>query len=89
MPEFRPKQDKAGNWRWTLYGDNNEKVATSGEAFDSRSNAVRAAKRVKQLAAEASIVEPPPFDMNTLIRAAADRRRVRLVSPAQKKLRPR
>jgi uncharacterized protein YegP (UPF0339 family) len=55
MPKFQAFEDKAGNWRWHLIGDNNRTVATSGEAFASRSNALRAAAVVKRLASTATL----------------------------------
>lgn len=39
--------DKGGRPRWWLYGGNDQIVATSGEAFDSLSNAKRAAENFK------------------------------------------
>lgn len=47
--------DAAGKYRWRLKDGNGEKVATSGEDFDSRSNAKRAAQNVKQTAPNAEI----------------------------------
>jgi uncharacterized protein YegP (UPF0339 family) len=41
--------------RWRLIAGNGEKVAASGESFDSRSNAKRAAETVKATAAEAEV----------------------------------
>lgn len=42
-------RDEAGNWRWHLIAANGQIVATSGEAFDSQHNAVRAAANTKRL----------------------------------------
>jgi uncharacterized protein YegP (UPF0339 family) len=56
-PRFEPFLDAAGNWRWRLIAANGEKVATSGESFYSRSDAVRAARRVKEIACEAYVSE--------------------------------
>jgi hypothetical protein len=36
-------------YRWNFIGANGRKVCTSGEAFHSHSNAVRAAKRFREL----------------------------------------
>jgi len=48
--------DQAGYWRWRLVAGNGEKVAAS-EAYVSRANAIRSAKRVKELAAIAVVEE--------------------------------
>ena len=55
MAKFVIFLDDAGYYRWRLVAGNGEKVATSGEGFYSRQSAVRAAKRVKELASQASI----------------------------------
>jgi uncharacterized protein YegP (UPF0339 family) len=55
MAEFQVYQDTGGNWRWRLIADNGRRVAASGESFDSRSNAVRAAGTAKRVAAQASL----------------------------------
>ncbi|MDQ3380987.1 MAG: YegP family protein [Actinomycetota bacterium] len=47
--------DAAGKYRWRLKDVNGEKVATSGESFDSRSNAKRAAQNVKLTAPDAVV----------------------------------
>jgi uncharacterized protein len=65
MPKFDVYQDRAKKWRWRLLADNGQKVASSGESFDSRSNAMRAARNVKRLAPDATIpvllrVRPEP-----------------------------
>ena len=54
MAKFSVFQDRAGKYRWRLVAGNGEKVATSGEAFASRSNAVLAARDVKRNAASAT-----------------------------------
>lgn len=54
-PKFELYQDTAGRWRWRLRDGNGEKVASSGESFDSRYNATRAAQNVKQTAPTAQI----------------------------------
>ncbi|MEY2474044.1 MAG: hypothetical protein QOK28_3373 [Actinomycetota bacterium] len=55
MAKFEIYEDKAGEYRWRLKDDNNVKVATSGESFDSKSNARRAAQNVKDTAGNATI----------------------------------
>ncbi len=55
MAKFKPFQDTGGSWRWRLIDDNGEKVASSGESFDSKSNAKRAAENVKETAPSATI----------------------------------
>jgi uncharacterized protein YegP (UPF0339 family) len=56
MPKFTFIVDVAGYHRWRLVAANGEIVATS-EAYVSRANAVRSAKRVKTLAATAIVME--------------------------------
>ncbi|MEO8251508.1 MAG: YegP family protein [Chloroflexota bacterium] len=48
-------QDKASGYRWTLFAANNKKIADSGEAYVTRSNAREAAELVKRLAPTATI----------------------------------
>jgi uncharacterized protein YegP (UPF0339 family) len=50
MAKFDIYKDRAGHYRWRLIASNGEKVATSGEAFASQSNAARAARGVKRIA---------------------------------------
>lgn len=57
MARFAAFQDRSGAWRWRLIDGNNRQIATSGESFDSRSNALRAAANVKATAPAA--VLPP------------------------------
>lgn len=47
MPDsVRVKKDEAGLWRWTRWSEgNNKRIAVSGESFDSKANALRAAER--------------------------------------------
>lgn len=56
MAKFSIYMDVAGHYRWRLIASNGEKVAAS-EAYVSRSNAVRSAKRVKELANLAPVEE--------------------------------
>lgn len=56
MARFKIYPDVAGYYRWRLIANNGEKVAAS-EAYVSHSNAVRSAKRVKELASNANIEE--------------------------------
>jgi uncharacterized protein YegP (UPF0339 family) len=55
MWKFEIYADSAGNYRWRLKAGNGQIVGTSGESFDSRSNATRAAENVKSNAGGASI----------------------------------
>ena len=50
-------KDAAGNWRWRLVASNGQKIASSGESFDSKFNAKRAAELVRDYAGGALIVE--------------------------------
>ncbi|MCA9337124.1 YegP family protein [Candidatus Saccharibacteria bacterium] len=52
---FKIFQDRAGEWRWTLYGANQEAVATS-EGYTTKYSAERSAARVKEIAAHAVIL---------------------------------
>lgn len=52
---FKIFQDRAGEWRWTLYGANHEAVATS-EGYTTKYSAERSAARVKEIAAHAVIL---------------------------------
>ncbi len=56
MAKFTFFVDIAGYHRWRLIAGNGEQVAAS-EAYVSRANAVRSAKRVKELASIAFIEE--------------------------------
>jgi uncharacterized protein YegP (UPF0339 family) len=83
VARFQMFQDVSGRWRWRLIDGNNKKTATSGEAFASRSNALRAARNVKSTAASAAlpvqavrVASQPPSLLTDLLRGAA-RRRVR------------
>jgi uncharacterized protein YegP (UPF0339 family) len=42
---FEPFQDEAGAWRWHAVSANGRLVATSGESFASKRNAVRSMDR--------------------------------------------
>jgi uncharacterized protein YegP (UPF0339 family) len=56
MVKFTFFVDVAGYHRWRLIAGNGEQVAAS-EAYASRANAVRSARRVKELASIAIVVE--------------------------------
>lgn len=45
-------RDEGGQWRWRWVARNGRKVAVSGESFDSKRNATRAAARALELAYE-------------------------------------
>lgn len=48
--------DRAGKYRWRIVAPNGEIVAASGESFASRGNAIRAARRLRVIAADAVLV---------------------------------
>lgn len=50
-------KDAGGNWRWRLVAGNGQTVASSGEAFETKSNARRAAENVKASAGSATVEE--------------------------------
>ena len=47
--------DSGGKYRWRLVAGNGQTIASSGESFDSRSNARRAAENVKSNAGSAEV----------------------------------
>jgi len=55
--KFQIYADTAGKYRWRLVSSNGQTVASSGESFDSKSNARRAAENVRDNAGKAEIVE--------------------------------
>lgn len=57
MWKFQIYSDTAGKYRWRLKASNGQTVASSGESFDSKSNARRAAENVKANAGSALIEE--------------------------------
>jgi uncharacterized protein YegP (UPF0339 family) len=54
-PKFEIYADISGKYRWRLKDGNRVKVASSGESFDSRANAKRAAENVKTTAPDADV----------------------------------
>jgi uncharacterized protein YegP (UPF0339 family) len=56
-PKFQIYSDAAGRYRWRLKDADGEKVALSGDSFASRSEARRAAQRVKDTAPDAEVDE--------------------------------
>ena len=52
---FQIYADAAGKYRWRLKDGDGEKVASSGESFDTRLNAKRAAELVKGTAPDADV----------------------------------
>lgn len=54
---FEIYADSGGKYRWRLVSSNGQNVASSGESFDSKSNARRAAENVKENAGKADIKE--------------------------------
>lgn len=53
--KFQIYADKGGEFRWRLVAANGQTVASSGEAFDSKANAKRAAEKVRDNAGKATI----------------------------------
>lgn len=51
-PYFKIFQDRAGEWRWTLYAANHEPVAVS-EGYTTRQSAVNTASRLWKIAYDA------------------------------------
>lgn len=71
MAKFEVFADFSKNWRWRLIADNGAKIVTSGESFASKSNAIRAARRVKQLAPNATV--PPDPTTSPVLRLGSKR----------------
>lgn len=53
----RVYRDSSGRWRWRIVAGNGRKVASSGEAFASKSNALRAQAHFLVAAADGRIVQ--------------------------------
>jgi uncharacterized protein YegP (UPF0339 family) len=51
--QFEVYEDKGAKYRWRLKAANGQIVASSGESFDSKSDAREAAEAVKESAASA------------------------------------
>jgi uncharacterized protein YegP (UPF0339 family) len=47
---FKVYKDKANEWRWTLYADNNKKIADSGEGYKEKDDCKDGIDLVKQSA---------------------------------------
>jgi uncharacterized protein YegP (UPF0339 family) len=47
--------DRAGEWRWRFVAPNRKFIADSAEGYATRSGAIRAARRLRVIAAEAVI----------------------------------
>lgn len=54
-PVIEKYEDKAGEWRWRLKATNGKIIATSGEGYNSKSNADRAIDTVVHAFAECEI----------------------------------
>ena len=54
--ELIVKQDKRGEFRWSIKHANGNIIADSGEGYTTRSNAIRAARRLRVIAADAVLV---------------------------------
>lgn len=52
---FEIHQDGSGAYRWRLRSSNGQITAVAGEAFASKSSAIRAAEAVKKAAATAEV----------------------------------
>ena len=55
--KFVVHADKAGKYRWKLVSTNGQTIATSGEAFSSKSSARSAAENVKKRAGDAAVTD--------------------------------
>jgi hypothetical protein len=52
--------DRTKKWRWKLLAANGQKVASSGESFETKANAKRAAQSMQRTAAKAEVVVEEP-----------------------------
>lgn len=50
-------EDMQGQYRWKIFATNGKIIAESGEGYLSRSNAIRAARRLRVIAAGAVLVK--------------------------------
>lgn len=55
--KFEIYADASGQYRWRLVSSNGQTVASSGESFDSKANARRAAENVRDGAGKADVVD--------------------------------
>jgi uncharacterized protein YegP (UPF0339 family) len=55
--KFEIFPDAGGSYRWRLIAANGQAIATSGESFASKANAIRAAENVRDGAGSATVVE--------------------------------
>ncbi len=55
--KFEIYADTSGQYRWRIVATNGQTVATSGESFDSKANARRAAENVRDSAGTATVIE--------------------------------
>jgi len=49
-------RDRAGEFRWRFVAQNGKIIGDSGEGYTTRASAIRAARRLKVIAAEAVVV---------------------------------
>jgi len=54
---FTIYQDLAGGWRWTLYAENNRKIADSGESYVHKAGAELGINLVKSTTANTPVHE--------------------------------
>ena len=66
MTKFQIYEDVAGQFRWRLIAGNGEKVAAS-EAYTERYNALRSARRVKEIAGSAIVEDDSTTNLIRLL----------------------
>jgi uncharacterized protein YegP (UPF0339 family) len=71
MQRFEAYEDDNSEWRWRLWAADFELIASSGEAFGSQAEALRAAAAVKGCAAAASVQSEPGLGMKAARRLRA------------------
>lgn len=55
--KFEIYADTGGGFRWRLVSSNGQTIASSGQSFASKANAVRAAENIRDNAGSAQVVE--------------------------------
>lgn len=52
---FKLYQDAQNQWRWTLFAQNNKKIADSGEGYRNKADCLNGIRLVKAAAAETDV----------------------------------
>ena len=71
MQRFEAYEDRNDKWRWRLFAANGRIIASSGEAFSSKTSALRAAEGVRQTAPNSVIAIAPGLGDKAAMRLRA------------------